>query len=344
MLIQQSVVTVSDASHAGEARRAIARLARAAGMDETESGKAAIIATELANNLVKHTPGGEVSLGLLSIGDEKWLEVMSLDRGPGMSDVGRCLQDGYSTRGSPGTGLGAVRRLSTEFDIHSSLETGTVVFSRLRVGRAPVGERAFQWGSACRSISPGLPSGDCWRLAERPGALALMVADGLGHGDDAAVASTRAATVFDKEPFLPGTHFLERAHIEMRGSRGAAVAIAHVDAHAGEVRYTGTGNVAGRLEAIHDARAGQGLVSHSGIVGVNQRKPVQFNYPCPPQALLIMHTDGLRSRWSLRDSPGLITRHPALIAGVLYRDFSRGRDDVAVVVVRISVPTSGVEA
>ena len=51
------------------------------------------------------------------------LDVLALDRGPGMSDVDRCLADGYSTAGSPGTGLGAIGRLADQFDIYSSPET-----------------------------------------------------------------------------------------------------------------------------------------------------------------------------------------------------------------------------
>ena len=336
MLIQQSVISVSDASQVGEARRVMAQLSQMADFDETASGKAAIVATELATNMLKHAHGGEISLSLVKNDVATWLEVAAIDRGPGMSDVGKCLQDGYSTSGTSGTGLGAVRRLSNEFDIYSTPETGTVVLSRIHAGKQLRGNGPFQWGSAGRSILLGTPSGDCWRIAERPGTLAVLVADGLGHGIGAAEASSQVAAVFDREPFTPGVRLLEKAHAESRGSRGAAVAIAHIDAAAGEITYTGIGNISGHLVAIHGEPSSQGLVSHNGIVGVNQNKPVQFNYSCPPQALLIMHSDGLRSRWSLSGYPGLMVRHPTVIAAVLYRDFSRGRDDVAVVVVRIS--------
>ena len=47
-----------------------------------------------------------------------------------------------------------------------------------------------------------------------------------------------------------------------------------------------------------------------------------------------MHSDGLTTHWTLERLPGLAARHPSLIAGVLYRDFKRGRDDVTVVVAR----------
>jgi hypothetical protein len=53
-----------------------------------------------------------------------------------------------------------------------------------------------------------------------------------------------------------------------------------------------------------------------------------------PSTVLVMYSDGLASHWSLDRLPGLAARHPALLAGVLYRDHSRRRDDVTVVAVQ----------
>jgi len=50
--------------------------------------------------------------------------------------------------------------------------------------------------------------------------------------------------------------------------------------------------------------------------------------------MLVLHSDGLVSHWSLDAYPGLAARDPSLIAGILYRDFTRGRDDVTVVVAK----------
>ena len=71
-------------------------------------------------------------------------------------------------------------------------------------------------------------------------------------------------------------------------------------------------------------------------VGAEMRKVESFDYDCPEHALLVMHSDGLQSRWSLEAYPGLVHRHPATVAAILYRDFVRGRDDITVVVVRFS--------
>jgi hypothetical protein len=101
------------------------------------------------------------------------------------------------------------------------------------------------------------------------------------------------------------------------------------------MKYAGVGNISGHLRSASEEK-GRGLMSHNGTVGVQVRKIQELNYPLPAQGLLVMHSDGLQSRWSLEKYPGLIGQHPAVIAGVLYRDFTRGHDDVTVAVVRVS--------
>jgi hypothetical protein len=75
------------------------------------------------------------------------------------------------------------------------------------------------------------------------------------------------------------------------------------------------------------------MVSHNGTLGMSQRRMQQFEYRMDPGSLLVMHSDGVSTRWDLRHRADLINCHPAIIAGVLYRDFSRERDDVTVVVI-----------
>ena len=91
------------------------------------------------------------------------------------------------------------------------------------------------------------------------------------------------------------------------------------------------GNIVARVEA---SSANRNLVSYNGTVGHTLRKVQEFAFPWPINSLLVMHSDGLGTHWDLAAYPGLTTRHPALIAAVLYRDYDRGRDDVSVVVIR----------
>jgi hypothetical protein len=118
-------------------------------------------------------------------------------------------------------------------------------------------------------------------------------------------------------------------HRALSGTRGATLAVARIGAGAG-VRYTGVGNIAGVLAGGERSR---GLASQNGTVGVQMRKVMTFDYEWPAGGLLVMHSDGISSRWLLDTYPGLARRHPAIVAGVLWRDFSRGRDDATIVVV-----------
>jgi Stage II sporulation protein E (SpoIIE) len=127
-------------------------------------------------------------------------------------------------------------------------------------------------------------------------------------------------------------------HAGMRSTRGAAVAVASSGPSAGDgLRYAGVGNLSAVLARGPDSRS---LMSHNGTVGLQARKIQELSYPWPAEAVLVMHSDGLQSHWRLDQYSGLAQRDAALIAGVLYRDFARGRDDVSVVVQRISPPVA----
>jgi hypothetical protein len=159
----------------------------------------------------------------------------------------------------------------------------------------------------------------------------VVVADGLGHGPDA-----RAAAVAVVNAVMSSGHgvvdALTAAHLAARATRGGAAALAQVDGDSAEVRYGGIGNVSGLVLGPHST---QSMVSVNGTLGHGVVRPREFTYAAPAGAVLVLHSDGLTSRWSFDAYPGLQTRHPSLIAGVLYRDHSRGRDDVTVVAARV---------
>ena len=201
----QLCIPVSDRSQIGEVRRAISRMAETLALSPSRRGDAAIVATELATNLVRHARDGRMLLQVISHGASGWLELLSVYRGPGMTDVQRCLQDGYSTVGTPGNGLGAVKRLSDEFDVHSTPGKGTVIVSRIATSTAP--STVFTVGAVCLPFPGEEVCGDTWRSVEREQDIAVMVADGLGHGPEAAVAAGLAAGAFEDEPFATSEQF-----------------------------------------------------------------------------------------------------------------------------------------
>ena len=312
---------IDDSSKVGEARRAAQALANFE-MDAETAGKVSIVATELANNLLLHAGGGELLLQALGSDASTVVELLAIDRGRGMADVARCLADGYSTAGTPGTGLGAVRRLASEFDIHSAPGEGTIVMARF--GKSS----GTRFGAVSVPLEGEIDCGDAWSLKEDSQGIALFVIDGLGHGTFAAEAAQTGIAAFNANPFSSPQEILTRTNGLMSKTRGGAAACARVIGD--KVSYAGVGNISGTL--ISHARS-QGMVSHNGTLGMHQRRNQQFEYRRDPGALLIMHSDGISARWELKNQPDLLSRHPAVVAGAIYRDYGRGRDDATVVVV-----------
>jgi anti-sigma regulatory factor (Ser/Thr protein kinase) len=330
-MTKQLSVPVVEASQVGDARRAATRLAHDAGFSDVRCAEVAIVATELATNLSRYGQDGRLLLQRVTVGGRPLVEVVAIDRGPGVADIQRCLQDGFSSGGTAGTGLGAVRRLSATFDIHSTSGAGTAVLSRVAGEETEPGGGRFEWAAISTPAANEQVCGDAWCIVERDDALAVMVADGLGHGPLAAEAALLAAVAFEAHAFGDLVAFFDRAHRELVSSRGAAVAAGQIMA-SGTVRYAGIGNISGSIVSSTDSR---GMVSHNGIVGLHGRRAHMLEYRCPAGALLIMHSDGVSSRWALTDSDdGLMARHPAIVAAVIHRDYTRGRDDATVIVVR----------
>lgn len=324
------VIVVPDLSSVGQARRAASMISRDAGMSSDEQGQVAIIATELATNLANYAQNGRLLMQSLKAASSCGVEILSVDSGPGMKDITQCMQDGYSTAGTAGNGLGAIRRLSTEFDIYSDA-AGTVIVSRI-VGKSDASARCdFHWGAISVAVKGEEVCGDAWRVYAEDGQLGIMVADGLGHGPLAAEAAAQAIQVFDDGSLKEPIALIEGAHHALTRSRGAAVAVARVHQQQSLLKYSGVGNISGTLL---NGSATRGLVSHNGTAGLLVPRVQQFDYACGERDVLIMHSDGLTSRWTLEQYPGLQAHHPSVIAGVLYRDFRRGRDDVTVVVVK----------
>lgn len=329
---------IKQTAQVGDARRQATSLAQKMGFDDTLQGKVAIVVTEAANNLVKHGNGGELLLTSTLSANGLGLDILALDNGNGMANVAQCLMDGYSTSGTPGTGLGAIQRLSSTFDIFSNRGQGTVLYARLEKTenrkQKTEGEASSlpDWGAVCVPAPGETESGDAWEVQAHGGRVYFLSVDGLGHGPQAAEAAQAATRAFrERAGQEEAQGLLESIHAALRSSRGAAAAVAVLDAQRQELVYAGIGNIAGAIVSGTDSHS---LVSLSGIVGLQMRRVQTFTYACPPGALLVLHSDGLGTQWRLDRYPGLTQRAPAIIAGVLYRDCKPGRDDASVLVAR----------
>jgi anti-sigma regulatory factor (Ser/Thr protein kinase) len=342
--INQVAVAVQDPSQVADARRQATTLGAAQGLDEDALGRLSICVTELATNLIKHAAGGSLLLRPLrseaplsdrGAAPRGGVEVLALDKGPGMANIGQSMRDGHSTAGSPGNGLGALARMGSGFDVYSLAGKGTALRLEIWPRSHGVGTEALEFGAVVQAKRGETEAGDACAVASGGGRFTLMVADGLGHGPLAAAASNAALEVLSSKPWTSPAGLLEAVHAGIASTRGAAAAVATVDLASGRGLYCGVGNISGIAYAEGKSKH---LISHNGTLGHNARKIQEFDFEWPAGALLVMFSDGLASHWSLADHPGLEAKHPALISAVLCRDHERGRDDVTVAALRRIAP------
>ncbi len=329
-------LATTESSQVAEARREATSIAQRNNFDESDVGRVALVTTELATNLIKHGGGGEIIVGSFQDADGGGVEVLALDRGRGMSNVDACLADGYSSAGTRGNGLGAVVRKSHFVDIASWPGLGTAVLARIKPGTPNAKRRAPQdpWGAVSIAMPGETVCGDSWAVAA-DGAT-LFVADGLGHGQEAAEASVEAVRLFHRFNGHLVPTLLDYVHGGLRSTRGAAVSIARFDPAARRLTFAGVGNVAGALAVNGELKR---MVSMPGTAGHNARKIQSFEYPFE-SGLVILHSDGLSTSWTLARYPNLQSFHPTLIAAVLYRDYGRRRDDATVLVGKWAAPAA----
>jgi anti-sigma regulatory factor (Ser/Thr protein kinase) len=331
----QEVFAIAHPSDIAATRRAGVRLAQSLGFDEAGAGRVALIITEAATNILKHAVAGKIILGKVAKTESgkvaHGVEILALDKGPGIANPAQSLRDGVSSAGTAGTGLGAMRRLSEQFDIHTAPGNGSAFFMCAWPDGRAAEPGPVQIGAVCLPMPGEEACGDAFAVAQLEHSITLLVADGLGHGPEAARASSAAVLTLGMRPsFAPG-QLIDAVHVASRSTRGMALAVASIPRDDGDLVFAGVGNISACL--ISDNAAKQ-LMSHNGTVGHNMRKVQEFRMGWPKNGMLILHSDGLSKQWNLDAYPGLAFCHPSLIAGVLYRDFARDRDDACVLVAK----------
>lgn len=320
---------VADESQVGEARRAVADICGREGIDETSAGKLAITVTELGRNLVRHASGGEIFVREIPADPTFGIEVLSIDRGPGIANLAEAFRDGFSTAGTSGTGLGAVKRLADRFDVFSHRGKGTVVSSY--IGFPSPATCHFEVGAISTPLRGETLCGDGWDFEEAGDGARFLVADGLGHGPFAEEAAREAISVFRAHSKSAPSTTLGFMHLALAKTRGAAGAMVNIDLASRRLTSAGVGNIS--MRTIGEGLT-KSLVSDNGTLGANARQVRDATVSWEKGALLVMHSDGIGTQWNLGDYPGAINRHPSIVAALIYRDYRRERDDATVVVIR----------
>ena len=324
------LIHLKDSSHVGEVRRIAVRMSEELKLDEERSDAIAVVATELGTNVIKHAKEGNIFVTGLTNDGSRGLQLIAMDKGPGIRNISAALEDGWSSVGTLGSGLGAMRRLADRFDLYSVPGAGTVVLCEFwRKGQDPTMRNKMRLGIISTPYAGEELNGDGWTVRESGEHIVFMVVDGLGHGPLAADAAREAERIIRENQSDSPSVLLHDCHHGLAKTRGAAIGIATLDKNSGIVTYAGTGNIAGNISTSESSR---GLASHNGTVGHVMIQVQEFAHPWSQDSLLILHSDGISMRWNLSRYPGIRSKHPSIVAAVIYRDFVRTRDDSTILI------------
>jgi anti-sigma regulatory factor (Ser/Thr protein kinase) len=322
-------IPVTDESSVGAVRRSAQMAAQRLDFNETQAGELALLATEASRNVLIHGGGGQVVVSGARNQHHSAARILAMDKGPGIKDLHQAMSDGFSTAGTMGGGLGAMQRKAGLFEVFSG-RSGTILL--LQVGRH-LKEGPLEVSGVAAPYPGEQLCGDAWANHTTLERTVVLLVDGLGHGWEAAEAAQEAVATFRKRLQAKPAEILGYVHEALRKTRGAVAAVAEIRTHDSSLSYAGVGNISA---VVISRGASRSLVSHNGTLGVAAPRLQEFKSEWPQDGILVLHSDGLQSRWDLSTPtyPGLLTRHPALIAGALLRDFRRQRDDASVVVIK----------
>jgi anti-sigma regulatory factor (Ser/Thr protein kinase) len=302
--------------------------AQSLGFSEGRRSDVGIVATEAATNILLHAGSGEILVCPIHDQSTVGLDLLALDNGPGIVDVSKAFDDGFSTGGTAGQGLGAIRRIADACSMYSLAQKGTVLWIRiLETAPADVSHGVVNIPMKGESVC-----GDSFLALPGLSRSLYMVVDGLGHGAYAAEAAAEAVATVGACAGESPTEIVTRAHDALKKTRGAAMSVAVVDHQRKIVTYSGIGNISA---LIVNATANRNMISQNGTLGAVLPRVQEYTYPIDDRSLLLMYSDGISTRCSLAGYPGLQSRPLGLVAGVLYRDFSRRRDDATVLLASI---------
>ena len=320
---------VDSENTAGSVRRAAVRLADKLGFDESRAAETGLVASEMTSNVWRHADDGVVAVQIALRSADPGIRIVAIDRGPGRADTRLSATDGHSTRGTLGLGLGAIARMSSSFEVSSQPGHGTVLVAELWSHPGAVPD--VDVGGLTRPIEGEEVCGDVIGAREAHGRQLLMLSDGLGHGPLAADASIAALAVFHETASPDPAAVLAAMDARLSRTRGAAAAVACIDPSFSRLTFAGIGNVSAFVD---DGNRRHAAVSQPGIVGHGAAAAHVVELELPAGAVVVLHSDGLRERWNLRDVPGLGRRSATVIAATLLRDVGNRPDDASVLVVR----------
>ena len=311
-------------------RQHVREVARGAGFAATDVECVATAASELAHNQLAHARLGVVGVRVVTRLGMAGVELVAADSGAGMRNVPRAL-GGMPPSRSLGVGLASVRRLCDELDLDNRAGEGCCLRARKFAGDI---KARSEVGVAGRAHAGERVNGDGAVVVRDDATVLVAVADGLGHGPAARVASDRALAVVVERAAESLLDILRACDVALARTRGAVMAIARLDLASRTLVHAGAGNVTLQVIARRRARRFDGSPTLLGTGRGTLRRPIETHLELERHDVVVLASDGLRARAALTEDPQLLQEHPAATAARLVEAHGRDNDDVMVAVLR----------
>ncbi|MFP9119056.1 SpoIIE family protein phosphatase [Flavobacterium sp. RNTU_13] len=328
---------IDDRSYVSFIKREIHNLVTTAGFSPQKVGEIDIVVSELTSNLIKFAETGELLYRLANDDKGVFLEIYCLDKGKGIHNLSRMMQDGISSSDTLGQGLGAIERLSSRSSIFTVPDSGTVVYSKIyqKEPDAVIRQSNINFG-AVQVCAPGeTVCGDGYSMKKLGNGIQFFMGDGLGHGINAHEAVTEAIASFTSCRATSPVEVLRYIHENVKKTRGLVVTIAYLEYTAQKWYMCGIGNIS---TSLYTGLVPKNYMPYNGIVGHNIPRTLNDSVmEFEKYQTLIMHSDGLRARWNLSELPGILKYEPNVISAALYKDNARHNDDMTVFAAKINL-------
>lgn len=334
-MIETLRIRIDDSSAVGYARRQINEFCRnlVLPFSDLDLGNIALLSTELGTNLVKHAGSGELVVHPLRIHDAVGLQILAIDHGPGFKTGYESPEEGKSSTGTLGYGLGGIRRIARVFDIISIKGEGVVLLCQYWPPTMQGVLDAFDLSfGGVNAPKPGeTVSGDSWTIEMVGDRYRIFFAYGLGHGIGASEAAIKGVVLFKKYKTRPLEELVHLLHQGLQSSRGIVLSILEIDLQRHALSHIGVGNISTKI--ISRAKQ-QNLLSTNGTVGYHINRLYKNDIELIDKCFIILHSDGIRNDWDNFPFDTLWDHHPSVIAGLLYHRYTRASDDASCVVIK----------
>jgi anti-sigma regulatory factor (Ser/Thr protein kinase) len=327
---------VDDRSYLSILKREVHRLSLQCGLTEKKVAEIDIVVAEIGSNIVKHAGGGEV-LVMLTDMPQPAIEIIGIDNGSGIADLGRMMQDGISTVKTLGHGLGAIKRLSDFLQVYSVKGWGTILLSRFFI--KPPEQYPPKPIPEIRTLLVSKPGeracGDGFYVRPDRAGIRIFLGDGLGHGIEANKAVMAAVNSFRYCMRADLSEGLRQRHEDVKRTRGLVGTAAVYSNKDQNWRVCGVGNIHARMLTAAGSRT---YLPYNGIIGHNLPRTInqqEIEHTPGKEQILILCSDGIKTRWEMMKYPAIFRYDMSVLAAAIYKDNARKTDDMSVVIVKV---------